>query len=387
MIECTADPHTPTDTAAIGDAGPAWVLFEHLRLAIESGQLRPGQKIMPIRGLAERFSVSYSVARTAVGRLERMRLVERRRGAGTFVTPYADRLAPVRAVARDSVVLMLHTRRHLQDRLAAELAALVQEDGRMPVTLSWRPGSPLDPVVRILGTWRDDPPRAVVVSWESPGQELDRTIAEACAGRSRIITTLRPRFEGGPAHSVGPDQYRAGELAAEQLIRRGHRRIGLVTYRRQTGPRERRTLRKRATPHSESILGAGHALRRAGIHGGLTVHYSERVEESTECWFGPNLDRLTEWLAAPDRPTAVLGSDFRMVGVVRAARRLGLTIPGDLEVMGTSGSPWSEALGFHAVDPQVERMAEEIVRLIRAGLPERDEPVHHVLVPPRLVRR
>lgn len=62
-------------------------LKELLRDKIESGEWRPGQRIPPERELCSAFNVSRATTTQALNDLERMGLVERRQGKGTFVAP------------------------------------------------------------------------------------------------------------------------------------------------------------------------------------------------------------------------------------------------------------------------------------------------------------
>src|SRR6202049_457561 len=58
-----------------------------IRKRIESSELRPGDLVASERELARLHSVSLMTARHALAGLEREGVVERRRGAGTFVAP------------------------------------------------------------------------------------------------------------------------------------------------------------------------------------------------------------------------------------------------------------------------------------------------------------
>jgi GntR family transcriptional regulator len=58
-----------------------------IRERIESGELKPGDAVTSERELARLHGVSLMTARHALAGLEREGIVERRRGAGTFVAP------------------------------------------------------------------------------------------------------------------------------------------------------------------------------------------------------------------------------------------------------------------------------------------------------------
>lgn len=60
-------------------------IAEEIREMIETGMLRPGQKLQPLVQLAEQFSCSRATIREALGQLRGQGLVEFRHGDGTYV--------------------------------------------------------------------------------------------------------------------------------------------------------------------------------------------------------------------------------------------------------------------------------------------------------------
>lgn len=70
------------------DTTPAYKrIMSAIQQRIESGELRPSQAVGSERELARIHGVSLMTARHALAGLEREGMVERRRGAGTFVAP------------------------------------------------------------------------------------------------------------------------------------------------------------------------------------------------------------------------------------------------------------------------------------------------------------
>jgi len=59
--------------------------FEQIRDLVFRGQLKPGDQLMPERGLAQAMGVSRPTVREAIRRLVTMGLLEHQQGAGTFV--------------------------------------------------------------------------------------------------------------------------------------------------------------------------------------------------------------------------------------------------------------------------------------------------------------
>jgi LacI family transcriptional regulator len=119
---------------------------------------------------------------------------------------------------------------------------------------------------------------------------------------------------------VYPDDFGGLRDATARAIALGHRRLAYVDYAPR--PADLPTAHSRARDRQ-----AGHqqAMREAGLS--PRVIRGERVVPSAE-----RLALTESWLAAADRPTAVLGCSPMSV-VVRAADRLGLRLGTDLSMV------------------------------------------------------
>ncbi len=106
-------------------------VLEQIRELMDGGALKPGDRLMPERELAERLGVSRSSVREAIRTLEVMGAVSTRPGGGTFVrdTHAADIIQPLAmflAIERSSLLDMFEVRRIFEGaaaRLAAERAS------------------------------------------------------------------------------------------------------------------------------------------------------------------------------------------------------------------------------------------------------------------------
>jgi GntR family transcriptional repressor for pyruvate dehydrogenase complex len=67
-------------------------VVRHIALLIERGQLRPGDRLVPERELAEQLGVSRPTVRAGLHALAAMGVTESRQGAGTFITAGPPRL-------------------------------------------------------------------------------------------------------------------------------------------------------------------------------------------------------------------------------------------------------------------------------------------------------
>jgi GntR family transcriptional repressor for pyruvate dehydrogenase complex len=96
---------------------------EALLSRIESGRLKPGEKLPPESALAPEFGVSRTVVREAISRLKQEGLVESRQGSGVFVRlqPAINSLKIDDSVleSRESILQIVELRRAIESETAA----------------------------------------------------------------------------------------------------------------------------------------------------------------------------------------------------------------------------------------------------------------------------
>ncbi len=185
-------------------------------------------------------------------------------------------------------------------------------------------------------------------------------------------------LERGPQQTrfaaVGIDAAGGLEAGMAHLVRAGHRRIGMLDGDRSTGPGPRR----------EAFLAEA---RRHGLD--LDERWVVQCAEHTVAGGESGMERLLH--AHHPEMTAVFGfNDLIAVGAMRTARRRGLTVPGDLAVLGfdglSLGTLVEPALTTLDLDKRrLGRLAIEQVARLRAG----EEPLsgEDAWVTPELVVR
>ena len=134
--------------------------------------------------------------------------------------------------------------------------------------------------------------------------------------------------------SVNIDDRRGAQLAAQHVVDLGHRNIAVVTSN-VAGPV--------GLIDDPTTLEGGHTIRQR-MAGWLEVLSAAGIDPTVVQVrdYGANAgDDAAELLfGLPDRPTAVLCfSDATAYGVVRAASRLGVSVPDDLSVVGFDDVP------------------------------------------------
>jgi LacI family transcriptional regulator len=133
-----------------------------------------------------------------------------------------------------------------------------------------------------------------------------------------IPYVLLLRHFGDPADpAVLVDNEAAGYAATRHLIALGHRRIGHVA-----GPEHVSSARERLAGYRRALEEAG-----IGLDPALVAHGAYTIEGGYRAALGL-LDR-------PERPGAIFAAnDLQAVGVMKACRERGLSVPGDLALVG-----------------------------------------------------
>jgi DNA-binding LacI/PurR family transcriptional regulator len=180
--------------------------------------------------------------------------------------------------------------------------------------------------------------------------------------------------------SINIEDRAGAEAAARHVVDLGHRRVAVVVV----GAGDPTT--DGGSHQEQRMLGWLDALAPAGVEP-VVVHCAVSAEDDA-------VDAVSELLARPDRPTALLCfSDALAAGALRAARAAGLDVPTDLTVVGFDDSPLARR-----TDPPLTTVRQDAVAKgraaaaavvdaldrRRAGQPAQ---VEHVVLPAELVVR
>jgi len=170
--------------------------------------------------------------------------------------------------------------------------------------------------------------------------------------RSRAIPFVIVDPAGDPAPdvpSVGSANWSGGLMATRHLIELGHTRIAAITGR----------------DDMMCSFARVDGYRSAMSSAGLDV--DERLVRFGNFQVDGGNEIALELLALDDRPTAIFaGSDLQALGVIEAARTLGLQIPRDLSIVGYDDlqlAQWSSP-ALTTIHQPLTKMAEEAARLV-----------------------
>ena len=141
--------------------------------------------------------------------------------------------------------------------------------------------------------------------------------------------------------SVGSTNFRGGQAAARHLVDLGHRRIGYLGGRAS------------AECSLARLAGFRSALETAGV--GIPEAY---VLSTEDFLYKNGLDGAPRLLSLPERPTAIFAaSDELARGAIEAAHSLGISVPGDLSIVGFD-------------DTEIARIASPPLTTVRQPLQE-----------------
>lgn len=282
---------------------------------------------------------------------------------GYQVNPIAAALASGRS--RTVAVLCGSSRDIWQQSLTADLArALLSQDRHALVADA--DGHP-EREEALLAKLRDQRPDGMLVA------PLDPFAAqwEALASQLPVVAIGDRLAEAPSAGAVVFDNASGFALVFDHLAGLGHRRIVAVLPQRPS------------TPDRPAEALVAREAERCGIDVGLVRTPPATADPATMT------DHLVAALSVPDRPTAAFClTDSFAFGVLRAARVLGLDVPGDLSVVGFEDVEFADLAGpgLTTVDWGRDAVVDAAVDQLLAAIDD-DEPLLTITISPRLVVR
>ena len=179
-------------------------------------------------------------------------------------------------------------------------------------------------------------------------------------GRESALRAAGLDGEGLVAYApFGVDERAAGEIATQHLVELGHRRIGFVAGL------------EHYLPTQLKATGRESALRSAGLDPDGLVAYAPFSVDGGRAG-------LAALLSRPEPPTAVIcSSDLMAIGALHEAGRRGLSVPGELSIVGFDGidaTTWTEP-ALTTVEQPIAEIADTAVETLQSLIAEPDRPV------------
>ncbi|WP_134740304.1 LacI family DNA-binding transcriptional regulator [Nocardioides sp. 503] len=282
---------------------------------------------------------------------------------GYQINPIAAALASGRS--RTVAVLCGSTRDLWQQSLTADLARALLAEGRHALVAD-ADGHP-EREEALLAKLRDQRPDGLLVAPLDPFAAQWEELA-----RQLPVVAIGDRLAEAPsAGAVVFDNARGFAQVFDHLAELGHRRIAVVLPERPS------------TPDRPAERLVAREARRCGMSVDLVRTAPATADADTMT------DHLATALGGRDRPTAAFClTDSFAFAVLRAARRLGLEVPGDLSVVGFEDVEFADLAGpgLTTVDWGRGAVVDAAVGQLLAAVDD-DEPLRTVTISPRLVVR
>jgi LacI family transcriptional regulator len=206
----------------------------------------------------------------------------------------------------------------------------------------------------------------LVVSTLPPEAEVDRL-------RAAGIPCVMIDAVHGSFPSIAVDDVAGGEIATRHRAELGHRRVALIG----DPPPEFRFdwSRDRTRGYERALAAAGIQVRDDYVREGTRLPHVARAIAA-------------ELLSLPERPTAVFAaSDTQAIGVLEAARALGIGVPGELSVIGFDDIEAAGYVGLTTVRQPLMESGRRGARLLLDVLSGRPVAPLHELLPLELIVR
>jgi DNA-binding LacI/PurR family transcriptional regulator len=342
------------------NAPPLHVQVAHiLRDDILSGAWKVGDSIPPEKALCAEFNIARGTLRQALQTLESEGYLRRAQGRGTFIK------LPDRVPDRD------------RPRQMAFVVPYVRDSSVLDILMGFQSVAEAAGYSVVFNHVNND--RA------QQDQVLELLIAKGTAGialypidsdhvggiadlvRNRYPLVLVDRYlKTLPTDYIITDHFGGALRGTHYLLGLGHMRVGFVTWLSPAVSMEHR------------YLGYAQALRERGL--GL----DESLICHVEGYPTVDLTPLKAYLMTDNRPTAIFAANDQIaVALYRAAAALGLSIPGDIAVVGfdnldiaagleppltTVAQPFT-AIGARAADMLLRRISGEAGGFMQVALP------------------
>ncbi|GGK90760.1 ribose operon repressor RbsR [Salinibacterium xinjiangense] len=193
------------------------------------------------------------------------------------------------------------------------------------------------------------------------GIELTRTEVDLLRSLGKPIVGIGGAVEGMATLSI--DDVAAAELITELLIGLGHTRIMHV------GGSQQKQVDFRV--HSQRLKGFTQAMRSAGLR------YDDESFRPTDISIEGGYTAGLSILADPrSRPSAIVaGADEVAIGIIIAARQLGIQVPAQLSVVGIDGHDLAPMFGLTTLAQHPKSQGTMAVRLLLDELTDLTEPL------------
>jgi GntR family transcriptional regulator, arabinose operon transcriptional repressor len=347
-------------------------IFDHLLASIQSGHLKPGERLPSEAELGELFAASRITVAKAVLDLQRMGLVTRRPGAGTHVKG--------ESVPRGRTYGLLIPELGLTEIFEPICRGMMRTAFARSDTLLWgNTASSFREAAReaeqlvqsflaqkVAGIFFA--PLELIPEKDTINRRIARVLERAQIPVVLLDRCYTPYPERSQHDLVGIDNRRAGFVATAHLLSHGVRRIAFLSEEYSANSIEGR------------VTGFFEALRHFGI-----------VPARNPIWRGsPQDEQLVRNMLDFYRPGAVVcANDLNAARLMQTMLALGVRIPEEVRIVGMDDVKWASLLPvpLTTIHQDCAGIGAAAMWTMLSRLEHPELPIRDILVPTRLVVR
>jgi DNA-binding LacI/PurR family transcriptional regulator len=175
--------------------------------------------------------------------------------------------------------------------------------------------------------------------------------------------------------SIEIDDVAGGRMAAEYLLQKGHKKLGFVGDTAATPDFNVHPIALRLSGFRQGLQDAGMRLKEENT---LLVKYD--VESTRQ--------KAHEFLSPPLQHSAIFAAtDLQAIGILRAARDLGIRVPQDLAILGFDDLDVAEYVGLTTINQHLDESGGVAVELLLSRLVGPTRAIQHIQLPLNIIER
>jgi DNA-binding LacI/PurR family transcriptional regulator len=335
-------------------------VMSYIRSDIEKKAFKPGDQLPSEPELAELYDVSRITIRKVLSLLSNEGLVERRKGKGTFVSePGRDKLPFALGI-----ISFGYTFIESNEYDAAILKGIVKElDASVPLTtVYWREGLE-------LGKLKNDFKGLFLLH---PTDENFNDVKDILTENIPVVFLSSLPKGNYNLPKVSVDNYSGVSEAMDLLIRKGRRRIAFIS-----GSAGKSSTMERLSAYKDALKSNGIKYDKK-----LVIHMPDSDVND-------GFSAAGKLFKSSNKPDAVFAStDLMALGVMRAAKDIGLSVPKDISIVGFDDSRMAPFLDppLTSVRSDTEKIGSEAAKIMLNLLHGR-RAAPDIVLPSRLVIR
>jgi DNA-binding LacI/PurR family transcriptional regulator len=190
-----------------------------------------------------------------------------------------------------------------------------------------------------------------------------------------VLETVLIEYPQRVLSSVEIDDVAGGRMAAEYLLQKGHKKLGFVGDTTATPDFSVHPIALRLRGFRQGLQEAGLRLKEEDT---LLVTYD--VETTRQ--------KAREFLSPSRQYSAIFAAtDLQAIGILRAARDLGLRVPQDLAILGFDDLDVAEYVGLTTIRQHLDETGRIATELLLSRINDPIRPVQHIHIPLNIVER